>query len=111
MDFYLGMNIRAVGLMNHAEWRAAYYGFCFVCWLVIWRKPSLTTWVGIGESMFNLLLLITNLMLPVFSFIENVDSVQDASQVITPQGVINFFISGMICIFSYYRGMHQLQKG
>ena len=111
MDFYLGMNIRAVGLLDHTGWRAAYYGFCFVCWLMIWRKPSLTTLVGIGESALNLLLLIAGLVMPVMSFISDVDSVQNASQVITIQGVINFFISGMICLFSYYKGMVTLQRG
>ena len=110
MDFYLGMNIRAVGLMEHDGWRVAYYGFCFLCWLVIWKKPSLTSWVGAGESAINLLLLITGLVMPYFYFIENIDSVQNASQVITIKGVINFFISGMICVFSYYSAMAKLQK-
>lgn len=110
MDFYLGMNIRAVGLLNHTGWRVAYYGFCFVCWLMIWWKPSLITLVGIGESALNLLLLITGLMIPVMSFISDVDSVQNASQVITIQGVINFLISGLICLFLYYKHMAALQK-
>lgn len=104
------MNIRAVGLMDQGGWRAAYYGFCFICWLIIWRKPSLTTLVGIGESALNLLLLIAGLVMPVMSFISDVDSVQNASQVITIQGVINFFISGIICLYSYYSGMARLPR-
>lgn len=110
MDFYLGMNIRAVGLMEHDGLRGAYYGFCFLCWLVIWKKPSLTSWVAVGESAINLLLLITGLVMPYFNFIQNFDSIQDPSQVITLQGVVNFIISGMICLYSYYSAMFRLQK-
>ena len=110
MDFYLGMNIRAVGLMDHPGWRTAYYGFCFLCWLLIWKKPSFTSWVGIGESVLNLLLLIIGLLMPYFSFIADIDAVENASQVITVQGVINFFIAGMICLHSYYSAMVRLRQ-
>ncbi len=110
MDFCLGMNIRAVGLMHHAGWRTAYYGLCFACWLIIRKKPSLTDWVGIGESAVNLLLLITGLLMPYFRFIADIDGVEDASQVITVPGVINFLMAGMICLFSYYKSMAKLQK-
>ncbi len=47
--------------------RYAYYAFCFLCGLMMWRKPTLGPWLGIFECTINLTLVFLSILLPIWS--------------------------------------------
>ena len=46
--------------------RLAYYGFCFLCGLVMWQKPLFAPALGMLESAVNLLLIMLSILLPIW---------------------------------------------
>jgi hypothetical protein len=56
-----------VAFIESTGLRFAYYGFCFLCGLMMWRKPASAPALGILECAVNLLLLMLSILLPIWS--------------------------------------------
>ena len=55
-----------VAFIQSAGLRFAYYGFCFLCGLMMWRKPAIAAPLGMLECVINLLLIMLSILLPIW---------------------------------------------
>lgn len=105
LDFALGLNVRAVFLPNAAA-RTAYYLASVGCGLLAWRRPGLGPIVGMAESGINVLLLALGILVPVWDTMQALGSEGAApvtvSPVLTPEGMVNAALSGLVFVVSFY---------
>ena len=109
LDYGFGVNVRVAFLEARPDLRAAYYGFCLVCLVVIVWRPSWTVLVGTFETMVTLIALILSMALRVM--IPNDAIFAENAGVVTPQEIINFLIGGFAAYFAWLRGLKQLTGG
>ncbi len=91
LDLLFGIDVRVSAFIYHPFYKFVYYLFCFVCMAIIIWKPGLSAGVGLFESSINIVILSTGMMLSVYL------------GTITIQHVVNFVLSGGICLTSFYR--------
>jgi hypothetical protein len=63
-----------VAFIQSGSTRLAYYAFCFVCGLVMWRKPLVAPLLGILESAVNFLLVLLSILLPLWSAVDAIEA-------------------------------------
>ena len=106
LDYWAGLNVRVAFLEPFPAWRAAYYGVCFFCLvLVVWR-PAWSVIVGAFESLVTLCALIISFGMRALLA---TDGMLEAGRgIITMPEVVNFIISGGIAYVVWTRGMQEL---
>lgn len=103
LDWQLGANVRAVGLADHPELRAAYYAVCVGCAAVAWLRPAWAGLVGLAESGVNLLTLVLSIFVPYLALADAVlrDEAPRHSP-ITPALVLNFCLAAGVALALFY---------
>jgi hypothetical protein len=103
-DSLLGLDFRISGL-HTPGYRLAYYGFCMLCALVLWYRPRLSPLVGMGESSFNLAILMVSVMLPILRA-----DLDGPGAYIGLQGanIINFILTGGVLLAAFYSAQRRL---
>lgn len=104
-DWLFGENVRAAGLAGYPGLRAAYYGVCVGCFVLAHYRTRWAGAIGLGESSFNLLLLVLSVFLPYYALIESVSESGTGENPFTPQFVANFLLAGGVWCASYYGAM------
>ena len=92
LDYWLDFNIRLTFLDQWPGWRALYYGFCVVCFLLIWRHPAWSNLIAAGESLVTVSALIISMALKVL--IVSDEMIEDGRGAVTLRQLLNFLISG-----------------
>lgn len=109
LDYLGGLNVRVAFLADAPGLRAAYYGFCLVCLvLMIWR-PAWTAIVGAFESVVTLASLI--IATGMRAILVTDDMLAGAEPFISMQEIVNFLLSGSIAYFAWTRGLASLYRG
>jgi hypothetical protein len=101
LDKAFGIDIRVSGFIDHPLLKNGYYAFCFICLGLILWKPVLTFPVAMLESFINMTILCVGIMLPIYTM---PGDLADGIPVnpLTGQRITNFFLTGMICVWSFY---------
>ena len=106
LDYGFGINVRLAFLESRPDLRAAYYGFCLVCLLLISWRPAWTILVGTFETLVTLIALILSMGLRVMLPGDAIFA--EHAGFVTPQEIVNFLISGFAAYFAWLRGLKQL---
>lgn len=106
LDFGLKFNVRTAAL-DDSGWRWAWYAACLACWAI--RQPRWRALAGLLESALNFLLLTLAVMIPVVTAPEAVFQ-GHSPQIITPQELINFMLSGSVAIALIHQKLANLRN-
>jgi hypothetical protein len=107
LDYGLGINVRVAFLEARPDLKAAYYGFCLVCLVALFLRPSWTILIGTFETMVTLVALILSMALRVM--VPNDAIIEQNAGIVTPQEIVNFLIGGFAAYFAWLRGIKQLK--
>jgi hypothetical protein len=66
IDLVWAAPLRVAFIQSDAT-RYAYYGFCFLCGLIMWRRREVAPWLGIFESAINFTFVLLSILLPLWS--------------------------------------------
>jgi len=108
LDVVFGVSIRIAFLDAHTSIRMLYYGFCMLCFVLMWWKPGLTVLIGAIESLVTLVALITMMGLRVLVPTDQMMSTGEG--VVTASQMINFIIAGGIAYIAWSQGMRALHR-
>ena len=100
LDLVLGVNVRTA-FLGGSSWRFGYYALSLGCGWLAWRRPALGPPVGMVESGVNVALLIVGIYLPVI----NAETALEGGAVpavLTPLGLTNAALSGLVFAGSFY---------
>ena len=99
LDFIVSLNIRAAFLEPWPMARAAYYAFCFVCLVLILRRPGWATAVVTVESLISLVALILGMSVRIM--VPNDAIFEESVNVVTIQEIVNFVIVGTVAYIAW----------
>lgn len=99
LDLGMGLSVRSAGIDGVAP-RLAYYAGAFLLGLVMAARPRAAPWLGMGESVLNLTLLMAAVLVPVWSLAETMDATVVAD---LPSRVANLALSGAVLVYSFHR--------
>ena len=104
LDLGGGVNLRLVGLADHANLRVLYYLVCGACAVALWRRPRWTPAIGLVEGTVTITLLILGVMVPIVTLPSTLET-GDPSLVAAslPEAVVNLLLSGLVWLASLYR--------
>jgi hypothetical protein len=103
LDLLFGIDIRVSAFIHHPSYKFLYYVFCFACMALMVWKPGLSAAVGLFESSINIVILCSGMMLSVYLAGDLIVEGTEGYSGVTVQRVINFILSGGICLSSFYR--------
>lgn len=101
VDALFGAPVRVAGLPGFGP-RLAYYLFLIGLGLLVLRRPRLGAWVGMGESVANLFLLLLSVLLPIWTLPGAVMAGEDPAPLVGPWGLVNVLLSGGVFIWSFH---------
>lgn len=107
LDFIVSLNIRAAFLEPWPMARAAYYAFCFVCLVLILRRPGWATAVVTVESLISLVALILGMSVRIM--VPNDAIFEESVNIVTIQEIVNFVIVGTVAYIAWVRGLKALK--
>ena len=107
LDFIVSLNIRAAFLEPWPMARAAYYAFCFVCLVLILRRPGWATAVVTVESLISLVALILGMSVRIM--VPNDAIFEESVNVVTIQEIVHFVIVGTVAYIAWVRGLKALK--
>lgn len=104
LDAAWDVSVRA-SFLDDLSARVAYYGFCLLCGVLAWRFPTRASWIGLGESAINIVLLVVSFMAPILAVAGTVaaDPYAPIETPVTPEGITNFIIAGAAAWWSLQR--------
>lgn len=91
-DYAFSFNIRLAFLGDFPAWRFAYYLFCFLCLLLVWRFPAWAIVIAALESLVNVTGLILHMGIRVMTLSDA--AIEAGRPPVTVQEICNFLISG-----------------
>ena len=110
LDIYGGVNVRVIALDHLPMLKILYYSFCFFIGIVIYFKSEYANLLGLGESVFNIFLLV----LAVFILLtQQMMNILDGGEISNPFNVyfiINFIISSIVFSACFYINPILLKK-
>ncbi len=106
LDKVLGIDIRVSGFLEHSGYKLIYYLFCLACLGLIYIKPGVERTVALIESSINITIVIIGSFLA-FSY-PDVDYFPETRQLF--QRVVNFILSGGVCLLSFYRAEYHFWR-
>jgi len=111
LDLAMGASIRVPGL-GEATARWGYYAALLAVGGVALRHPRLAPWIGMGESLVNLVLAFLSILLPIWSLPDVLAAGgEPAEAVVGPEQLLGVFLAGVILILGLYRGARQVWPG
>ncbi len=108
LDYVVGLNVRLAFLEPWPMWRAAYYGFCFLCLALMISRPAWTTLISAFESLVTLVALILSMALRTLVVTEQM--IESGTGYVTVEEVTNFMLAGGIAYLAWVRGINQLRR-
>lgn len=103
LDLAGGPALRVAGLTGAGP-RLGYYVLLVILGLFMLRAPRLAPWLGMGESVANLFLVLLSILLPIWTLPEVVDaggSLEEAG-LLTPARLVNALLAGGVFIWSFH---------
>lgn len=101
-DVGLGLPVRVADVVPLAP-RLAYYVVVFGLGFLCAARPRTTPWVGMGESVTNLVILLLSILLPIWSSFETVAAGGGMSGGLDAPGAANALLSGTALVVSFHR--------
>jgi hypothetical protein len=106
LDVWLGVGVRVPGLEGSAA-RWPYYAGLLILGGVAFRFPRTAPWIGMGESLTNLILVLLAILLPIWSLAGVLDAGADpAGAVMSFRGLLGALLSGGVFLFGFYEGLY-----
>ncbi len=107
LDLLFGAQLRAPGL-GEAGGRWGYYAALLVLGGVALRNPRLAPWIGMGESLVNLVLVFLSVLLPIWSLPEVLGAGgEPADAVMGPAQLLGVALAGVVLIVGLYEAARQ----
>lgn len=108
LDYLLGISVRLTFLDPYPGWRLVYYLGCFGCaGLMLWR-PAWGAFIGAGESILTLSLIILSAATRVM--IVSDEMIETGRGLLTYRELTNFGIAFFVVYLSYAQNMKALQQ-
>ncbi len=109
LDYFGGLNVRVAFLADAPGLRAAYYGFCIFCLVLMLWRPAWTAIVTAFESLVTLASLIiatgTRAILVTDAMLEGTEPFISMAE------IVNFLLSGSIAWLAWTRGLARFHQG
>ena len=107
LDAWLGVGIRVPGLEGStARW--PYYAGLLILGGIALRIPGAAPWIGMGESLTNLVLVLLGILLPIWSLAGVLDAGEDpAGAVMGLSGVLGALLAGGVFLLGFYEGLYR----
>jgi hypothetical protein len=99
-DYLFQVNIRLGGIDNQSL-KFSWYTVCLMFGVLFHFRPSWSVLLSLLESLSNLLFLMVLFAIPVMT--PDIEAIERGVITITKSSVINFMISGSICILVFER--------
>ena len=109
LDFVFDVNIRLAFLDGQPGWRIAYYILCAAIFVLIVRYPQWGPWIGIGESLLTLSLLIVAMALRVLVVTD--EMIETGRGHPTVSEIANFVIAALIVYVGYWQNAQAATAG
>lgn len=106
LDLGFGLPVRVAGLADPFH-RGLYYLALVAIGIVLQRRPVLAPWVGMGESVVNLFLLLLSVLLPVWSAPDRILAGEAPATLLSPERMVNVLVAGAALVMAFHR--HQAQ--
>ena len=106
-DYLFQVNIRTGGIDN-PQLRYAWYAVCLSFGVLFHFRPNWSVFLSLLESTTNLLLLMVLFIIPVMT--PDIGAIERGEITITKSSVINFIISGSICILVFERAKLNIKR-
>ena len=110
IDLLFDAPVRVAALQG-SNTRFVYYGVAFGCGLLSRARPRLEPWIGMGESAFNILLLILAIMMPIWNMADAALADQPLVSPFDSVSMVNFVLSGSIFTVGFYRSQARVLTG
>jgi len=111
LDLAMGASVRIPGLAE-ATARWGYYAALLGVGAAAFRHPRLAPWIGMGESLVNLVLAFLSILLPIWSLPDVLAAGGEPAQAVAgPRELLGVFLAGMILILGLYQGARQVRPG
>lgn len=101
-DVGMGLPVRVADVLPLAP-RLGYYGVVFALGLLCAARPRAVPWVGMGESVTNLVILLLSILLPIWSSFETVAAGGGMTGGLDASGAANALLSGTALVMSFHR--------
>jgi hypothetical protein len=103
LDLGFGFPVRVAGLADPRH-RAVYYVVLMGLGVLVRERRRLAPWVGMAESVVNLVLLFLAILLPIWSFPDQVLAGGGAApEVMDPPALLNALVAGTVLAVAFYR--------
>ena len=109
-DLVAGLNLRIPGL-THEPFRWGYYALLLILGFMARSTPGLAPWIGVGESLVNLVLAILRVLLPIWSLPSVLDQgLEPADAVMGVSEVVGVGLAGAVFLSGVYVGLGQARS-
>jgi hypothetical protein len=103
LDLAGGPALRVAGVAGTGP-RQGYYLILVILGVFMLRAPRLAPWLGMGESVVNLFLVLLSILLPIWTLPEVVGSGAgpEEADLLTPARLVNAVLAGGVFIWSFH---------
>lgn len=108
LDYVAGLNVRLAFLDSQPLARAAYYGICFTCLVLMIWHPAWTTLISAFESLVTLVALIVSMAIRTLVVTDQM--IETGAGYVTYEEILNFMISGSIAYLAWAKGMSRIKE-
>ena len=108
IDIFWDQTFRAAGI-NEPLFRYYYYGFCFLCALLCYFRPCLSSIITLVESSINMTILMLGIILPIVMLGNRVES-GEIEAGLSVQKLIAFILSGSLICYSFYTALYEIHN-
>jgi hypothetical protein len=111
LDLWIGTSIRVPGLEgNGIRW--GYYGGLLLMGGLALRFPPTAPWIGMGESVVNLVLILLSILLPIWSLAEVLEAGGEPAEVVMGAGgLLGSGLAAAVFIFGFYEAVLRASRG
>ena len=100
-----------VAALQDSNTRFLYYGVAFGCGMLSRARPRLEPWIGMGESAFNILLLILAIIMPIWDVADAALADQPLVSPFDGISIVNFVLSGSMLCVGFYTSQARVLTG
>ena len=110
IDMLFDAPVRVAALQDSNS-RFVSYGAAFTCGVGSRARPNLEAWIGMGESAFNILLLILAIMVPVWDLTDAALANQPLVSPFDNISIANFLLSASMLTVAFYTSQARASTG
>jgi hypothetical protein len=103
-DAAFGASLRVAALDGFPFWKVMYYLFCFACGVAMWKHPSWTGVIGLGEASLNILTLVLGFVVPYFRMVDQLAAGEAGIETsfLSPARATGLLVSGLVWVASFH---------